>query len=270
MYTSFSYMASRHASLLQVFIACFTSCMHNYSVCIYFQLYCTIWHLASYTGSYLYWHSCGTWQANYTETSSTKMSLSLLLFSSLFLLLFLPNGILSTSNECSSCVDHTRLPNTNGTSIVLACVRMIERSGIFQDDYQTLRRIAYLETNDGKRQLTYRPQFHGGIWAINESAFNSLPATNTWSNIHTHFGINWTSVVWGDLRKPLYSALAARLYIDQLINVSTLNDSSHQASMWANQYTDSTGTSDTYSNGISNLENYRIGGKCCVYSSSKH
>ena len=32
--------------------------------------------------------------------------------------------------------------------------------------------------------------------------------------IQTSFGINWFSVTWQDLRKPLYSALGARLYIE--------------------------------------------------------
>jgi len=58
-------------------------------------------------------------------------------------------------------------------------------------------------------------------------------------DIQTNFGIDWPSVEWKDLRKPLYSALGARLYV--LYN--SRNDSDdipqsieNQAAFWRTHY----------------------------------
>ena len=82
-------------------------------------------------------------------------------------------------SSCPSCTDLTLIAGSSGSSVVLATVRLIDKSGIFVNDYQTLRRIAYVETGDGTSQSTYRQGFNGGIWAINETAFNSINFNNT-------------------------------------------------------------------------------------------
>lgn len=58
-------------------------------------------------------------------------------------------------------------------------------------------------------------------------------------NIKKTFGIDWPSVDWTDLTKPLYSALAARLYIQYRLrnNTRTLpRDVTDQASFWQTFY----------------------------------
>jgi len=59
------------------------------------------------------------------------------------------------------------------------------------------------------------------------------------ADIQKNFGVDWTSVQWQDLRKPLYSALAAYLYVCYKSRMSdeaipqTIED---QARFWRSYY----------------------------------
>ena len=143
----------------------------------------------------------------------------------------------AAGRSCSGCMDLTRTPEANGTSVVLTTVRLIQRSGIFEDDNKTLQRIAELETQNGTNQLTYRPRHHGGIWNVNETGFNSLQvSTGLKDMIQVSFCINWDEVTWTDLRKPLHSALAARLLMHQVASGALLSSATDQANIWILMY----------------------------------
>lgn len=183
----------------------------------------------------------------------------------LVLVLLCVAQVVLCDGQCLSCTDLTLVSETSGTSVVLASVRLVAISGIFGDDYQMLRRIAHVETADGTNQTTYRPTFNGGIWALNQTTFDSLSITNDQRNgILSFFGIDWSSVIWSDLRKPLYSSLAARLFISQLSNVLNLSNASTQAMLWANEYTNNGGTTAVYTNAVNTLDNYRDGEFICI------
>ena len=111
-------------------------------------------------------------------------------------------------------VDQTLTPEASGKAVVKAVVSRIRQSGIFPDDRSLLRRIAFVESKDGTDQQTYRAGYHGGIWQVDQIGFQDTQ--NTASNesklaVNEQFEIDWPSVSWMDLRKPLYSGLAARL-----------------------------------------------------------
>ena len=131
-----------------------------------------------------------------------------------------------------------------GSEATLLSVASIQQSGVFGDDNELLRRIAYTETRDGTLSSTYRSGYHGGIWAVDEAQFlrtkdtaqnTRLPAK--FQQIQLHFGISWPSVQWRELRKPLYSALAARLvlYIAPL-SIPPADDLPTQAQFWVAHY----------------------------------
>lgn len=138
--------------------------------------------------------------------------------------------------------DLTRTPESSGTPVVLATVGLIRESGIFSDDRQLLRRIAWVESRDGTDSLTYRQGFHGGIWQVDLIAFQDTLNTtfglgSTLREIQRHFGIEWQSVRWEDLRKPLYSALAARLILSNVTeSIPLASDVAAQASYWRRYY----------------------------------
>ncbi|KAL8575664.1 hypothetical protein ACOMHN_055853 [Nucella lapillus] len=113
--------------------------------------------------------------------------------------------------------DFTRKEGAKGPQVVESVVSLIHESCVFPSDRMLLRRWAYFATDDGQKSDTYRPGFNGGIWALTQA---DLQQTKTdpklqayYSAIRTSLGIDWTQVRWTDLRKPLYSGLAAALYV---------------------------------------------------------
>ena len=128
--------------------------------------------------------------------------------------------LLLTVAKCQG-VDLTIQEGTNGSAVVSACLSRLRDSEIFDSDNEILRRIAYVETNDGNSPETYRTDYHGGIWALSEDLFDETKNTashesslaSLYQDIQAKFSIDWAEVQWYDLRKPLYSALAARLYL---------------------------------------------------------
>ena len=150
--------------------------------------------------------------------------------------------------------DLTTQPGTNGSAVVSACISRLQQSGIFNtSDNEMLRRIAYVGTNNGNNEDTYGSNYHGGIWAVDEDLFDETRGSaahpdpilatmhqSIWSN----FSIDWSTVVWNDLRKPLYSALAARLYfytVSESIPISS--NVQAQATYWVTYYNTAGSTS---------------------------
>lgn len=130
--------------------------------------------------------------------------------------------------------------NANGSAVVLEAVGAIQQSGVFGDDNEILRRIAYVETRDG----TQPGDTGGGIWAVSESRF--LQTQNLQANvrlpaklkqIQAAFQIDWLQVQRRDLCEPLYSAIAARLVLYLAPRaIPPTNDLEAQARFWVQYY----------------------------------
>ena len=132
----------------------------------------------------------------------------------------------------------------SGSAATLLSIGSIQQSGVFGDDNELLRRIAYTETRDGTLSNTFRAGYHGGIWAVDEQDFLRTKNTTRYTRlpakfqqIQLRFGTNWLNVQWRELRKPLYSALAARLvlYIAPL-TIPSADDLPAQAQFWVTHY----------------------------------
>jgi receptor-type tyrosine-protein phosphatase Q len=180
------------------------------------------------------------------------MAATLLVFAAFFQLLQLTTA---------QAVDRTLEAEASGSGVVRAVVNKIE--AVFGDDDQFLRRIAYVESKDGTDARTYRNGYHGGIWQVDMIGFRDtqdvvshpgLPAK--FEQIMQEFGINWPNVEWMDLRKPLYSGIAARL---KLSNVPTPIpcDVAGQAAYWKRHYNTElgSGTVQKFIDDVEALEN---------------
>ncbi|CAK8674299.1 unnamed protein product [Clavelina lepadiformis] len=111
--------------------------------------------------------------------------------------------------------DLALVSGSSGMGVTLRCVDLITSSEIFPDDSKLLRRIAYVETRDG-RNITANGE--GGIWKVSSNTLSNLMdgtynASTYYPMILSQFNITWTSVAYNDLDIPLYSALAARLVL---------------------------------------------------------
>ena len=131
-----------------------------------------------------------------------------------------------------------------GTDVVLASLGRIDQSEVFPSDNRLLRRIAYAETRDGLDINTFRAGYNGGIWQVDETIFNQTQDTaanpgllQIYPQLMASFGIDWPNATWADLRRPLFSALAARLYFTIVSDpIPVAGDLRGQGEYWKNNY----------------------------------
>ena len=126
-------------------------------------------------------------------------------------------GLVATANT-------TRQENETekGKDVVDAVLQRFNETTFETDPVklQFLRRIACVESDYGTNPRTFRDGYNGGIWQIDKIAFDDTQKTGSHRKlvkkhkiIKDLFGIDWIEVEWRELRKPLYSALGAWLYL---------------------------------------------------------
>ena len=136
----------------------------------------------------------------------------------------------------ASAVDKTLEEGASGKDVVEAVVEKIRRANP-PDDSQFLRRLAYVETKDGA-SITNPATNTGGIWNVNQYFYKQTKdasLSTQHSLIQSAFNIAWANTTWQDLLKPLYSGLAARLYIDS-IGQTIPQKLTEQALFWAQHF----------------------------------
>lgn len=79
--------------------------------------------------------------------------------------------------------DTTLWPGAKGEDVVCETVKKIENSGIFSDDKKILRRIAYVESKFGTDGSTNRRNYDGGIWRLDEIAFQDAIISDRHPNL---------------------------------------------------------------------------------------
>lgn len=173
-------------------------------------------------------------------------------------------------------VDLTIVPETSGTKVVKSVVSKIQLSGIFLKDHSFLSRIAFVESKDGTDSNTYRAGYGGGIWQVDLIAFqatkdvSSHPAlVEKHKKIKKAFNIDWSNVQWMDLRKPLYSGIAARLFLSNIKKkIPLASDIMEQGKYWKKYYNTEAGkgTAQKFVNDVSVLESERNQGSGCTSS----
>lgn len=137
--------------------------------------------------------------------------------------------------------DLTLVNEAKGPEVVEAVVDVVRRSCVLPQDNLLLRRLAYVESHDGMDMATFRSGFYGGIWQVTQQMYDETKTapelSATRDAIRAHLGIDWLSTSWQDLRKPLYSGLAAALYVEHRIsgNLQPVGVTS-QADFWARSY----------------------------------
>ena len=163
-------------------------------------------------------------------------------------------------------MDDTVTPGKSGSKVVLAVVRRInDNLKILPNDNQFLRRIAYVESKDGADHGTYhRSGYHGGIWQVDEVGFKDTQDVSSHPKledkfvlIKKFFGIEWSKVKWEDLRKPLYSGLAARLKLSNVVEkIPDASDIEKQGRYWKRHYNSEqgAGTVDKFVRDVQDLE----------------
>ena len=163
------------------------------------------------------------------------------------ILAFAAFAVVALQPYANAQTDDTREPEASGEAVVEATVNLIgyylqESTTSLPDDKELLRRIALVETRYGTDNDTYRDNYHGGIWQVDEDMFIETKVilkspSRLDANIMQFMGIDWHATTWEDLRKPLYSGLAARLFLSGIVEpIPLASDVSGQAKYWKAHY----------------------------------
>lgn len=67
---------------------------------------------------------------------------------------------------CEGFTDRTLEERAVGVDIVQAVVDIIRENCIYPNDRVFLRRLAFVQSQDGLDVSTFRPNFYGGIWQV--------------------------------------------------------------------------------------------------------
>ena len=146
-------------------------------------------------------------------------------------------------NSCSSQLDRTVEVEAAGTDVVLATIARLSQAEIFSNDNRLLRRVAHVESRDGLDEDTFREGFDGGIWQVSEENFLKTQDRITYpflaepggifESLLSMLGIDWTAARWVDLRRPLISAVAARIFFEIAeMDIPDIGDVQGQAEFW--------------------------------------
>jgi hypothetical protein len=138
---------------------------------------------------------------------------------------------------------------SSGEDIVSKSIETVTK--VLGNDKGILKRIAKVESENGEHNNTFREGYHGGIFQVDKKGFKDTQDVEShpklkkrFSKIEQELGIKWSEVTWEDLRKPLYSALAARLFL--LNNPEEIpEDLKGQAEYWKKHYNTTSGKGTT-------------------------
>ena len=176
--------------------------------------------------------------------SSTNLSSFVLVFIVCYMTL------ISAQGECNCGNSIIMMNNSNGSLVVQAVIDKMEHLGFgFENDHSFIRRLAYVETQDGRNV----DQHHvGGIWAMNQMKLDILNTSEVLDNIKINGECEPIEIDKLLTEKymtiPLYSGMGARLYLEHLITNDNYNisDINIQAYLWFAKYRTGNLTVDDY------------------------
>ena len=139
-----------------------------------------------------------------------------------FLLIFVT---LSFAQAAKQSVDQTIVSGAGGANVVRSVTSKLDAAGVFEHSGNAdltnvfMRNMAYVESRDGS--MYPDGNMDGGIWKISRGKFRETQLLQSdfprvFDVIRTAFGIEWQSLDYGELTKPLYSGLAVRLYLEYI------------------------------------------------------
>lgn len=114
-----------------------------------------------------------------------------------------------------------------------------------------LKEIANSESKMGTDTNTYRDGYHGGVMQVDEIGYEATKDVKSHpklaakhAEIRERYGIDWADTDWKNLRNPLHSAIAARLYLSN-IKDEIPNTKAERATYWKDKYNTSEGAGST-------------------------
>ena len=170
------------------------------------------------------------------------------------------------SHVSTQSIDLTTVPGANGVNVVRAVLSKLDASGIFEQSGNAdltnvfLRNMAYVESRDGVNFDAHLNNMDGGIWKITARQFQltqqllrSPRHREVYAAITIYLGQDWLDVEYRDLAKPLYSGLAARLYLTYISSLS-IPPTAQQGGFWSSVFKGGKGDIQRWLSSITSLQ----------------
>ncbi|XP_028518126.1 signal peptide, CUB and EGF-like domain-containing protein 1 isoform X2 [Exaiptasia diaphana] len=127
--------------------------------------------------------------------------------------------------------------DATGIDVILDAVELMKKTKIFRNDHHLIKRIAIVEASYN------RTANDGGLWQVQKCAFLGVTQNRRkyrklaalQKQVRRRLGITWSKVHHYDLRRPLYSVVAARLYLEVILD-SFPKKLRNQAKLWSAKY----------------------------------
>ncbi len=139
--------------------------------------------------------------------------------------LHIPYDILSTSAK--------------GWETIAKATNVLKSSRIFPSDRNLMKRIALVESS------LNRTSSEGGLWNVGTCAFYRVTQNRAkygkrlkriQKMVGRKFGISWTRMTYDQLRRPMYSLIAARIYLYIILTDGIPRGANAQGKVWSNYY----------------------------------
>ena len=127
--------------------------------------------------------------------------------------------------------------DAKGDAIIKDAAEITRKADIFMEDHQFIKRIAIVEKH------LNRTANDGGIWNVDKCAFRNVSQNRRKDgrqaalrkSVRRTFGVTWSKIRHSDLKRPLYSVLAARIFLEVTFS-SIPRGLRKQAKLWVKKY----------------------------------
>ena len=127
--------------------------------------------------------------------------------------------------------------DASGIDVILEAEELLKKAKIFREDFDMIKRIAIVEASFN------RTSNDGGLWQVQKCIFRGVTQNRRKYRelaalqklVRRRLGITWSRVRHYDLRRPLYSIIAARLFLEVTVN-SYPRSLTNQARLWSHKY----------------------------------
>ncbi|CAB4006901.1 signal peptide, CUB and EGF-like domain-containing 2 [Paramuricea clavata] len=139
--------------------------------------------------------------------------------------LHIPYDILSTSAK--------------GWETIAKATNILKLSRVFPSDRNLMKRIALVESS------LNRTSTEGGLWNVGTCAFWGVTQNREkygkrlkkiQKMVGRRFGISWTRMTYDQLQRPMYSLIAARMYLYIILTDGIPRGATAQSKVWSNYY----------------------------------
>lgn len=161
--------------------------------------------------------------------------MKLLLVTALLLFLLGANG----GRKKLQIPDDLLSTNAKGWQTISKATSILKSSKVFPSDRNLLKRIALVESSLNKTSS------QGGLWNVGTCAFWGVTQNRgkygkrlkkIQKMVRRKFGITWTKLTYDQLQRPMYSLIAARMYLYIILTDGIPRGATAQGKVWSNYY----------------------------------